>query len=137
MASSVLHQFLKHFLWLLLLVMTGTGVADDVVEKTIFLVNETDRVVAANTRTGQFFDYVLSAKEKIQERHIANGVAILVTNQNFAGVGPFPSGWGTLRRKAGEKIVSVEAKGHSALVVTSDRILAFNGNAGSWSEKRR
>ena len=137
MAPSVIHQFLKHFLWLLLPMLAASGSADEVVEKTIFLVNEKGRVVAANTQTGQFFDYVLSAKERIHERHVANGVAILVTNQNFAGIGPFPSGWGTLRRKAGEKIVSVEVAGHSALVVTSDRILAFNGRAGDWSEKRR
>ena len=137
MAPSAIHQFLKHFLWLFLLVMTASGSAAEVVEKTIFLVNEKDRVVAANTQTGQFFDYVLSAKEKIHERHVANGVAILITNQNFAGVGSYPSGWGTLRRKAGEKIVSVEVAGHSALIVTSDRILAFNGRAGDWSEKRR
>lgn len=137
MAPSAIHQFLKHFLWLLLPVLAASGSAGEVVEKTIFLVNETDRVVAANTQTGQFFDYVLSAKEKIHERHVANGVAILVTNQNFAGVGSYPSGWGTLRRKAGEKIVSVEVAGHSALIVTSDRILAFNGRAGGWSEKRR
>ena len=137
MAPSVIHQFLKSFLWPLLLVISASGSAAEVVEKTIFLVNEKDRVVAANTQTGQFFDYVLSAKEKIHERHVANGVAILITNQNFAGVGSYPSGWGTLRRKAGEKIVSVEVAGHSALIVTSDRILAFNGRAGSWSEKRR
>ena len=137
MTPSVLNKYLKHFLWPLLLVLTAGVGADEYVEKTIFLVNEKDRVVAANTQTGQFFDYVLSAKEKIQKRHVANGVAILITNQNFAGVGPFPSGWGTLRRKAGEKIVSVEVQGHSALVVTSDRILTFNGRAGDWSEKRR
>ncbi len=137
MTSSFLHHFLKCFLWLLLLMLTASGSADEVVEKTIFLVDETDRVVAANTQTGQFFDYVLSAKEKIHERHVAPGVAILVTNQNFAGVGSYPSGWDSLRRKAGEKVISVEASGHSALVVTSDRILAFNGKAGSWSEKRR
>lgn len=137
MTTSFIHQFLKHILWLFLLVLTANASAAEVVEKTIFLVNEKDRVVAANTQTGQFFDYVLSAKEKIHERHVANGVAILVTNQNFAGVGSYPSGWGTLRRKAGEKIVSVEVAGHSALIVTSDRILAFNGRAGGWSEKRR
>jgi len=137
MASPALQQPLKYFLWLFLLMMTAAGSADEVVEKTIFLVDETNRVVAANTQTGQFFDYFLSAKEKIHERHVANGVAILITNQNFAGVGSYPSGWGSLRRKAGEKIISVEVAGHSALVVTSDRILAFNGRAGSWSEKRR
>ena len=123
-------------LFLLLATAGAAGVAGDV-EKTIFLVYETGRVVAANSETGQFFDLVLSAKERIQERYVANGVAILVTNQRFAGVSNYPSGWSSLRRRAGEKVVSTEVADHSALVVTSDRILVFNGKTGAWSEQRR
>ena len=122
---------------LLLLVTSGTAGADQDVEKTIFLVYENDRVVAANAETGQFFDLVLRARERIRERYVANGVAILVTNQRFAGVSNYPSGWSSMRRRAGEKVVSAEVVDHSALLVTSDRILVFNGKSGAWSEKRR
>jgi len=111
--------------------------ADEVVAKTIFLVDESDRIVAANTATGQFFSLPIRAKEKIQQRYVANGVAILVTNQRFAGVGSYPSGWSSLRRIAGEKVVSAEVADKSALLVTSDRILTFNGDNGSWAETRR
>jgi len=111
--------------------------ADEVVAKTIFLVDESDRIVAANTATGQFFSLPIRAKEKIQQRYVANGVAILVTNQRFAGVGSYPSGWSSLRRIAGEKVVSAEVVDKSALLVTSDRILTFNGDNGSWAETRR
>ena len=137
MILSVVRQSLNYFLVLLLLVTSGTAGADQEVEKTIFLVDETDRVVAANAETGQFFDFVLSAKERIRDRLVANGVAVLITNQRFAGVSGYPSGWSSVRRKAGEEVVSTEAADHSALVVTSDRILVFNGKAGAWSEKRR
>jgi hypothetical protein len=137
MSVFVLRQTLSYLLVFFLLAMPGASGADQEVEKTIFLVDESDRVVAVNAETGQFFDLVLSAKERILDRIVANGVAILVTNQRFAGVSDYPVGWSSLRRKAGEKVVSAEAADHSALVVTSDRILVFNGKTGAWSEKRR
>ncbi len=111
--------------------------AEGIVTKTIFLVDEGDKVVAANTATGQFFDLKLNAKEKIHQQYVANGVAVLITNQRFAGVGSYPSGWSSLRRIADEKVVNAEVVDRSALLVTSDRILTFNGDSGSWSETRR
>ena len=128
---------LRQSLLFLLLVLSGTAGAVDDVEKSLFLVNESGRVVAVNAETGQFFDLVLSAKERIRGRYVASRVAILITNQRFAGVGAYPSGWSSLRRKASEEIVSAEAVDYSALIVTSDRILTFNGKTGAWSEKRR
>jgi len=122
---------------LILLVSTHVASADQVVAKSIFLVDEEDHIVAANTVTGQFFKLTIHAKEKISQRYVASGVAILVTNQRFAGVGSYPSGWSSLRRMADEKVVSAEVVDKSALLVTSDRILTFNGDSGSWSEMRR
>jgi hypothetical protein len=128
---------LSRMLMLCLLVCTSAASAEGVVAKTIFLVDEGDRIVAANTATGQFFSLSVHAKEKIQQRYVANGVAILVTNQRFAGVGSYPSGWSSLRRIADEKIENAEVVDKSALLVTSDRILTFNGDSGSWAETRR
>ena len=135
--KSGCHTFINRVLLVLLLASPVAVTADGLVAKTIFLVDESDRIVAANTATGQFFSLSISAKEKIQERHVANGVAILVTNQRFAGVGTYPSGWSSLRRMADEKVVSAEVVDTSALLVTSDRILTFNGDSGSWAETRR
>ena len=105
----------------------------DEVAKTIFLVSEPDRVIAANAATGQFFDFVFSAKERVEQRVLASGVAVLVTNQRFAGVGVLPSGWRTTRRRADEAFISAEAADYSAVVITSDRVLTFNGKTGAWS----
>jgi hypothetical protein len=105
--------------------------------KTIFLVTEADRVVAANADTGQFFELELHAKETIEHSHVASAVAVLITNQRFAAIGAFPGGWRSIRREADEAFVSAEAEGYSALVVTSDRILSFSGRNGSWSSRDR
>jgi len=136
-AKSVCRVVISRVLLILLFASPLTVSADEVVAKTIFLVDESDRIVAANTATGQFFSLSISAKEKIQKRYVANAVAILVTNQRFAGVGSYPSGWSSLRRIANEKLVSAEVVDRSALLVTSDRILTFNGDSGSWAETRR
>ena len=136
MGAAILQRSFYSLLLILLLAVPGAAYTTDV-QKSIFLVDESGKVVAVNAETGQFFDLDLSAKERVRERHVAKGVAILVTNQRFAGVGAYPSGWSSLRRKAGEKVVSTEVEGLSALVVTSDRILTFNGRTGVWSERRR
>jgi hypothetical protein len=137
MNLSVLPRLLKAPLFCLLFGSGCVVSAAEDVGKSLFLVDESDRVVAVNAETGQFFDLVLSAKERIRDRFVANRVAILVTNQRFAGVGAYPSGWSSLRRKANEEVVSAEAVDYSALIVTSDRILTFNGKTGAWSETRR
>jgi len=111
-------------------------VADEV-GKTIFLVTEDKRVTAVNAETGQFFDLDISAKEVVEKHIAAKGVAIVVTNQRFAGVGLWPSGWSSKRRMAGERLVSIEVEDASAVVVTSDRVLSFNGKTGAWAEHRR
>lgn len=128
---------IRRVLLLIMLAAAAATQADSDIGKTIFLVTEKDRIVAVNAETGQFFDLVISAKERIEDRFVANGVAVLVTNQRFAGVGTLPSGWRSLRRTAGEKLVTAEVADQSALIVTSRRILTFSGKTGAWSEARR
>ncbi len=119
---------------MLLLAILCSGVhADEDVPKTIFLVAEPGRVIAANADTGQFFELEMHAKEMVEHSEVAGAVAVLITNQRFAAIGAFPGGWRSIRRQAGEDLVSAEAAGYSALVVTSDRILSFSGRNGSWS----
>jgi len=122
----------------LLLWFATAGVAlADSVEKTLFLVDEDGEITAVNTTTGQFFPLKLSAKEVVERRITANACAVLVTSQRFLGVGSWPSGWAGLRRTAGEQLVSAEAEDHSAVLITSSRLLSFNGRTGSWSETSR
>ena len=111
--------------------------AEENVAKAIYLYQEDDKIVASNAGTGQFFDLRFNAKEEVLSQHVANGAAIVVTNQRYAGIGSFSGGWQSIRRIAGEKLVSAEVQDYSALLVTSDRLLSFNGRSGSWSQTKR
>lgn len=122
--------------FLLVLAAGATG-AQEQVPKAIFLVQEADGIVASNAETGQFFELAYSAKEEVLDQYVANGAAIVVTNQRFAGIGSFSGGWQSIRRIAGEDLLSAEVEDYSALLVTTDRLLSFNGRTGSWSEKKR
>jgi hypothetical protein len=121
----------------LLLLASGSSPAQEQVAKAIFLFLDTDRIVASNAQTGQFFDLDYNAKEELLDQYVANGAAIVVTNQRFAGIGSFSGGWQSIRRIAGEELISAEIQDYSALLVTTDRLLSFNGRVGSWSQKKR
>ena len=85
----------------LLVCPAGSGpvlAGDEEVEKAIFLFRDGNTLTASNAQSGQFFELELSAKEKLDEQFVANGVAVIVTNQRFAGVGTFSGGWNSLRR---------------------------------------
>lgn len=121
----------------LLLLATAAAAAGEETGKTIYLVEEDNRIIAVNAGTGQFFDLDIRAKEAVERHVVSDGVAVVVTNQRFAGVGAWPSGWSSIRRIAGEELGGIEAEDTSAVVVTSDRVLLFNGRSGAWAEKRR
>lgn len=115
---------------------TAAAVASEV-EKTLFLVVEDDGVVASNTLLGRFDRLDMMAKEKVVEQQADAAVAVVVTNQRFAGYGTQVGGWRWKRVKAGERFESMELADYSATVVTSDRILNFYGRTGTWSETDR
>jgi sulfur relay (sulfurtransferase) complex TusBCD TusD component (DsrE family) len=115
----------------------GRVAADEEVEKVIFLFNDGDTLTAGNAQSGQFFELELNAKEKLIEQVVANGVAIVVTNQRFAGIGTYSGGWRSLRRIAGEDFLSAEVRDLSAMLVTSDRLLTYYGRSGAWAQTRR
>ena len=111
--------------------------ADEEVEKAIFLFRDGTTLTASNAQSGQFFELELSAKERLIEQFVANGVAIVVTNQRFAGVGTLSGGWNSLRRIAGETFISAEVRDLSAMLVTSDRLLTYYGRSGTWAQTKR
>lgn len=128
------------YLWLCILLTAALGGAAaraDEVEKTLFLVVESDGVIASNTLTGRFDRLELDAKEKILDYKVANAVAVVVTNQRFVAYAVLAGGWRTLRREAGEEDESLEVADYSATLATNERILNFNGRTGAWHQLRR
>jgi RecB family exonuclease len=128
-------RILAAFLTTMLFVQP-TSRADEV-ERSLFLVVEADGVIASNTQTGRFDRLDLAAKERILDYKTGNAVAVVVTNQRFAGYAVLAGGWQTLRREAGEEHESIQAEDYAATVVTDDRLLNFNGRTGAWRQIRR
>jgi hypothetical protein len=110
--------------------------ASDAVPKQIHLVVEGKRLIASNARFSRFDELKFNARERVVKQAVGEAVAVVVTNQRIIGYGVL-SGWKTTRTEAGEKLESIEAEDYAALVVTSLRLLNFNGESGVWGEQAR
>lgn len=103
----------------------------------VFLIQDEDELVAANTRLNRMDAIRLMAKERVEEEVVAEAVAIVITNDRLLGYSALGPGWSPEWRRVKEPIERVEAKDYGALVVTSDRILTFNAGSGLWVQHRR
>lgn len=107
------------------------------VPQGVFLIQDEDELVAANTRLNRMDTIRLMAKERVEEQVVAEAVAIVITNDRLLGYSALGPGWSPEWRRVKEPIERVEAKDYGALVVTSDRILTFNAGSGLWVQQRR
>ena len=106
------------------------------VPKQVDLVVEGNRLVASNIRFSRFDEHRLSAQERIAETQVGNAVIVVVTNQRIIAYGLL-SGWRSVSRIPNERINTVSAQDFGGLVVTSVRMLNFNGESGVWGERKR
>jgi len=106
------------------------------VPKQVDLIVEGNRIVASNIRFSRFDDHRLNAQERIIDSHIGQAVIVLVTNQRIIGYGVI-SGWRSVSRIPNERIERISAEDFGGLVVTSERMLNFNGESGVWGERDR
>lgn len=116
---------------------TASAVAEDSIPRLVYLISEGDRLIASNIQFSRFDALRLQAKEKIEQQKVAKAVIVVVTNQRIIGYSVYQSAWRVVPRDAGETVVSVDAEDYSASVITSDRMLNFNGRSGAWVEMKR
>jgi hypothetical protein len=119
-----------------LLVLTAAAAAQDRVRKQVFLVVDGDRLVASNVRTNGFAEFRLDARERIMKSAEGEGVIMVVTNQRLLAYGAL-SGWSERDRDANEEIETLSVADYAGLIVTSKRMLNFNGETGVWGERQR
>lgn len=110
-------------------------VAGDV-PKQVDLVVDGDRLIASNVRFSRFDELVLRARERIRDMAVGEAVIVVVTSQRIIAYGAL-SGWRSIDRKANEQIESVSAQDFGGLIVTSKRLLNFNGESGVFGEQTR
>ena len=117
--------------------LAGTSTsAEDAIPKQVHLIVDGNRLIASNVRFSRFDEVPIFAQERIVRRAEGEGVIVIVTSQRFLGYGVL-SGWQTLDRLSSEGIEKVEAQDYAALVVTSRRLLNFNGQSGVWGTQKR
>ena len=106
------------------------------VPKQVHLITDSGRILASNVRLNRFDELKLQAQERVREQKVGEAVAVVITNQRFVAYGVL-SGWRSVDRSPNEQIESVSAEDYAALIVTSQRLLNFNGENGAWGEQRR
>jgi hypothetical protein len=90
----------------------------------------------ALTQNTGFDELRLRAREDIRESAEGEAVLLIVTSQRIIAYGLL-SGWREIDLVPNERIERVTAEDFAGLVVTSERLLNFNGESGTWGERER
>ena len=106
------------------------------VPKQVHLVVEGNRLIASNVRASSFDEFRLRARENVVESAEGEAVLLVVTNQRIIAYG-LASGWRQRDRVPNERVERVSAEDFAGLVVTSERMLNFNGESGACGERER
>lgn len=116
--------------------LASVASAQQAIRKQVFLVVDGDRLVASNVRTNGFAELRLDARERMLDSAEGEGVIMVVTNQRLLAYGAY-SGWSARDRETNEQIETLSAVDYAGLIVTSRRMLNFNGETGVWGERAR
>jgi hypothetical protein len=114
----------------------GGQVISGDVPKLVHFIVDGNRLVASNVRFNRFDELRLNAQERITDSREGDAVIMVVTNQRVIAYGAV-SGWRSIDRVPNERIESLSAEDYAGLVVTSRRMLNFNGESGVWGERGR
>lgn len=121
---------------LFVVMLFSSASAQQAVRKQVFLVIDGDRLVASNVLANGFAEFRLDARERVLDSAEGEGVIIVVTNQRLLAYGTY-SGWSARDLNSNESIEMISAVDYAGLIVTSRRMLNFNGETGAWGERQR
>jgi hypothetical protein len=115
---------------------SGVNYNYNYVPKQVHLVPDGDKLFASNVKFNRFDELKFNAQERVLDQQVGAAVAIVVTNRRIAAYGVM-SGWRSLDRIPNEQIESITAEDYAGLIVTSLRMVNFNGQNGVFAEKKR
>jgi hypothetical protein len=116
----------------------GAWAGDEPPARLLYWHEEDDgRIVVSNIRFSRNDVLELGGRERIEERASSQAMLVLVTNRRMVAYSVYTAAWREVPRKATERLEQLQAEDYSAFVLTSDRVLNFNGRNGVWSEDRR
>jgi hypothetical protein len=123
--------------WLVSLgVPAGAQDGSSPVPKQVHLVNDNGKLFASNIKLNRFDELKLDAQERVLDQQVGSAVAVVITNQRITAYGVL-SGWRSMDRMPNEQIESITAEDYAAVIVTSSRLLNFNGQSGAWAAQKR
>ena len=106
------------------------------VPKQVHLVTDNGKLFASNVKLNRFDELKLDAQERVLDSQVGAAVAVVITNQRITAYGVL-SGWRSLDRMPNEQIESIMAEDYAGVIVTSVRLLNFNGETGVWAAQKR
>ena len=118
------------------LVGSPVGAQNGYVSKQVHLVTDNGKLFASNVKLNRFDELKLDAQERVLDQQVGAAVAVVITNQRIAAYGVL-SGWRFLDRMPNEQIESIMAEDYAGVIVTSSRLVNFNGESGVWAARKR
>jgi hypothetical protein len=106
------------------------------VPKQVHLVTDGAKLFASNVKLNRFDELKLNAQERVLDQQVGAAVALVITNRRIVAYGVL-SGWRSLDRMPNEQIETITAEDYAALIVTSVRMVNFNGQNGVFAERKR
>ena len=106
------------------------------VPKQVHLVTDNGKLFASNVKLNRFDELKLDAQERVLDSQVGAAVAVVITNQRIVAYGVL-SGWRSVDRTPNEQIESITAEDYAGVIVTSTRLLNFNGETGIWAAQKR
>jgi hypothetical protein len=112
------------------------GAQSGYVPKQVHLVTDNGKLFASNVKLNRFDELKLDAQERVLDSQVGAAVAVVITNQRITAYGVL-SGWRSVDRMPNEQIESIMAEDYAGVIVTSARLLNFNGETGVWAAQKR
>jgi hypothetical protein len=106
------------------------------VPKQVHLVTDNGKLFASNVKLNRFDELKLDAQERVLDSQVGAAVAVVITNQRIVAYGVL-SGWRSIDRMPNEQVESITAEDYAGVIVTSSRLLNFNGETGVWAAQKR
>jgi len=106
------------------------------VPKQVHLVTDNGKLFASNVKLNRFDELKLDAQERVLDQQVGAAVAVVITNQRIVAYGVL-SGWRSIDRMPSEQVESITAEDYAGVIVTSSRLLNFNGETGVWAAQKR
>ncbi len=105
--------------------------------RQLFWHREGDRIIVSNVRFSRTDELVLAGRERLEDTADSAAMLVLVTSRRFVAYSVYTASWQSLDRRPGETVEKLAAEDWAGYVLTSRRVLNFNGRTAAWSEGDR